>query len=261
MEKISIITVVFNRKIEFEKTLENILSQTHTNLEIIIIDGGSSDGTLDVIKKNNDKISYWVSEPDEGIYSAMNKGIEIATGEWINFLNAGDYYYNNDTLKNTFNSLVNEPLDLLIGDSVIKYDNFSRDYVNGNINEIWKGAQFIHQSCFIRTGYQKNNLYNEKNVISADFEFFFKSIYLNNITTKNLNTIISVFSAGGLSDNKRVPALISNFRLVLEIYRPKLKVIFFYFFLIQKEIYKSFLKKILSKNIISKIQKYIYGKN
>ena len=88
-----------------------------------------------------------------------------------------------------------------------------------------------------------------------------KLFSLNNIKYKNLNTIISVFSAGGVSDNKRVSALISNFRLVLGIYKPKLKVIFFYFFLIQKETYKFFLKKILSRNMITKIQKYIYGKN
>ena len=171
MDKISIITVVYNRKDDFEKTLNNILSQSYSNLELIIVDGGSTDGTLEIIKKYDQKISYWVSEPDKNIYDAMNKGISMSSGKWINFMNAGDIYYDNDVLKNVFNKDYGSA-DILIGNSIITYENFSREYQNGNKVDIWKGARFIHQSCFINSDFQKNNLYNEENEISADFEFF-----------------------------------------------------------------------------------------
>src|SRR5438105_14705 len=97
--RISIITVVYNNVANIEVTILSILNQTYKNIEYIVIDGGSTDGTLDVIKKYKDKISFWVSEKDNGIYDAMNKGIKVATGEWINFINSGDSYFDNDVLE------------------------------------------------------------------------------------------------------------------------------------------------------------------
>ena len=99
---ISVVTVSYNAVSVIEQTIFSVINQTYPNVEYIIIDGGSTDGTVDIIKKYADKITYWVSEPDKGIYDAMNKGIELATGEWINFMNAGDSFYSFSILELIF---------------------------------------------------------------------------------------------------------------------------------------------------------------
>ena len=96
--KITIVTISYNIVTYIEKTILSVVNQTYPNIEYIVIDGGSTDGTLDVIKKYSDKITYWVSESDKGIYDAMNKGIDAATGDWINFMNAGDVFYHNNVI-------------------------------------------------------------------------------------------------------------------------------------------------------------------
>ena len=97
--KLSIITVSLNNKDTIEQTIRSVLSQTYNNVEYIVIDGGSTDGTVDIIKKYEDKISYWVSESDKGIYDAMNKGIRKATGDIVGILNADDFYVDENVLE------------------------------------------------------------------------------------------------------------------------------------------------------------------
>ena len=99
-KKNSIVTVSYNAVATIESTILSVINQTYSNVEYIIIDGGSTDGTVDIIKKYQDKISYWISEPDQGIYDAMNKGLKIASGEWINFMNSGDSFVHTEVLEN-----------------------------------------------------------------------------------------------------------------------------------------------------------------
>lgn len=99
---ISVVTVSYNAVTTIEKTILSVINQNYSNIEYIVIDGGSIDGTVDIIKKYADKITYWVSEPDKGIYDAMNKGIIVATGEWINFMNTGDTFYNENVFSEIF---------------------------------------------------------------------------------------------------------------------------------------------------------------
>ena len=96
---ISIITVNFNDKIGLERTLESVFSQNFRNFEYLVIDGGSNDGSKELLEKNSEKINYWVSEPDKGIYNAMNKGISFAKGEYLIFLNSGDHLKNENSLE------------------------------------------------------------------------------------------------------------------------------------------------------------------
>jgi putative colanic acid biosynthesis glycosyltransferase len=104
---ISIITIVLNEKKWLERTLDSVTSQTYNNIEFIIIDGGSTDGTLDVIKQYQDSIDYWVSEKDGGLYDALNKGLEVATGDFVNFMNAGDTIKDSKSLENIAHQLTN----------------------------------------------------------------------------------------------------------------------------------------------------------
>lgn len=118
---ITIITVAYNAVKDIENTILSVLNQTYPNIEYIIIDGGSTDGTLDIIKKYEDKISYWVSEADKGIYDAMNKGALKATGEWLNFMNAGDTFYDQQVLEKVFKDNDWSDADVIYGDINIEY--------------------------------------------------------------------------------------------------------------------------------------------
>ena len=127
--KVSIITVVYNG-IEFlEETIKSVIAQTYPNIEYIIVDGGSKDGTLDIIKKYEAHISKWISEPDKGIYDAMNKGIDLATGDWQNFLNAGDSFVDNNVLEKIFTTNL-ENITLVYGDIIAIRENGQKLNVN-----------------------------------------------------------------------------------------------------------------------------------
>ena len=115
MKKITIVTVTYNCSKILKETLESCINQDYENVEYIIIDGASTDGTLGIINQYSENISFILSEPDKGIYDAMNKGIEHATGEWIFFLNAGDKFYSNKTLSDLFHNIDSES-DAVLGD-------------------------------------------------------------------------------------------------------------------------------------------------
>ena len=125
---ISIITVIYNDGKKLEETILSILSQTYDNLEFIIIDGSSTDETIDIIKKYEDKIDYWISEKDSGIFDAMNKGILAAKGDYINFMNAGDFFIRKSLVKEVVDILNSEEIDFLYG-----YANLGNNKINKNI--------------------------------------------------------------------------------------------------------------------------------
>jgi hypothetical protein len=166
---ITVITVVYNGAKYLEDTIKSVINQRYPNIEYIIIDGGSTDGTLDVIKKYEDYIDYWVSEPDEGIYEAMNKGIILSNGEWLNFMNCGDSFSSVDILSNIFTSVNLENIDLIYSDIKIK-DNFVY------ICDIKKN-KIIHQSLiYKKTLHNKFGFYlNNKKVMVSDYIFFMLS--------------------------------------------------------------------------------------
>lgn len=235
---ISIITVVFNGEKYLEETIKSIINQTYDNIEYIIIDGGSTDGTLNIIKKYEDKIDRWISEKDSGIYDAMNKGIDIATGKWINFMNVGDSFFDSTILDTIFAKNNFENIDVIYGNHKVIYHNRTRIAKAGNMRDIWKGSRFCHQSSFISLTLHKSKKYNICNKIGADFEFFY-TVYGQGVKFSYIDVIVANYAAGGLSDIKRVDSIVGRWNVV----EKNTKTNLFYIWLIIKEMLKHQIKK------------------
>jgi len=159
--KISVITVVFNNVSQIRETIESFLSQTWEEKELIVIDGGSSDGTVDVIREYSGSVAYWCSEPDGGIYDAMNKGIGHASGEWINILNSGDVYCSADSLRLFVEASIAADADVVYGDAVAD-DGEKYDYVqsDSDISGLEREAIFRHGCCLFKSEVHRRFLYD-----------------------------------------------------------------------------------------------------
>ena len=141
MAKLSIITINLNNKEGLEQTIKSVHSQTHLDIEHLIIDGGSTDGSLDIINKYADKLYYWVSESDKGIYDAINKGIDKATGEWLSIMNSGDIFCDNTTVEDVFkewNEIKNEKAEFLYSDMCCIDKKTGEKYYNSASSEFAK---------------------------------------------------------------------------------------------------------------------------
>lgn len=237
--KISIITIVLNDKKNIEKTIQSVLSQ-NIELEYIAVDGGSTDGTLQVIEKYKDKIDILISEKDSGIYNAMNKAIGLANGEWICFMNSGDMFYDFNVLNNILLNL-DDSVDIIYGDREIRYIS-KRKIVKADkcIEEIWKEMIFSHQSCFVKKNILREYRFNESNRITADYQLFY-SLYKKNKKFKYVPMIVSSVSAGGVSDIKRIDSIVSRWNIIDK----NFGVNMYYLKLIIIEMLKPFIKKII----------------
>ena len=200
--KLSIITVCYNNKEGLQKTIDSVRNQTFKDYEFIVIDGGSKDGSREIIEANKDLFSFWCSEPDGGIYQGMNKGIDHATGEYCLFLNSGDWLAHKDVLKKVFEKGYNE--DILYGDIVrVKGTrkmilHYSKELTFADFYRV--SAAIHHQAAFIkRILFEKYGKYREDTYLNADWHFFFKTVVQNNVSTNYLNHVISVCDATGAS--------------------------------------------------------------
>ena len=203
--KLSIITINYNHRNGLQNTIASVLNQSYKNFEWIIIDGGSTDGSIELLEKNKDYITYWKSEKDKGIYNAMNKGILKSTGDYLLFLNSGDYLYNEDVIKNVISK--EHTCDLLIGQLAKEKKNkiiIEKGYKDNNITlaDIFL-YPVPHQSTFINKKLFNNfGLYNENNRIVSDWEFFIKTIILENVSIELLKYPIAIFECNGLSETE-----------------------------------------------------------
>ena len=171
-EKISVITVCWNCVDDIEKTILSVISQTYSNIEYIIVDGASTDGTLDIIKRYETRISILISEPDKGIYNAMNKGVRLANGKWCIFMNAGDVFASSDVLKDMFE--LRHPMPqtkVYYGNTT--YVNEKREKVSLKATlaypTILRCQPYCHQSAFFYLENKKEPFFDEKYKIASDY--------------------------------------------------------------------------------------------
>ncbi|NOU47301.1 MAG: glycosyltransferase [Bacteroidales bacterium] len=200
MNKLSVITVNFNNSTGLRNTIESVIAQSFSDLEFVIIDGGSTDGSTEVIKQFEDKITYWVIEADRGIYHAMNKGIKKAKGDYLLFLNSGDFLVNKDILTEIFS--LNCESDLILGNLVTKENYEIKLDFNINLANIWKyGAH--HQAMFIkRQLFEQIGFYNENGDITADWQFLMLVLFKFKKSFTYLDKIISVYDMHGISSRQ-----------------------------------------------------------
>lgn len=223
MNKISIITINFNDKIGLKKTIESVLSQTYNEFEFIVIDGGSSDGSKELIEEYQDEISYWVSEPDNGVYNAMNKGIRSAKGEFVIFMNSGDRFNSNIVLAEIAPEF-NSKFDIYYGNNYKESPTSKRlkTYPKKLSFSFFYSSSLNHQSTFIRKSLFENHFYyNENYKIASDWEFFIYVICHENVGYKYLNKTISVYDFTGISSNPKFSELLQKEKTVsIEKYFP-----------------------------------------
>jgi acetyltransferase-like isoleucine patch superfamily enzyme len=201
---ISVITVVYNGVSMLEETILSVIHQTYPNLEYIVIDGGSVDGTKEIIERYASHISYWVSEPDRGIYDAMNKGIERSTGSHIIFLNCGDHFNNKDVFEKIVKTYGKEleDYDLVYGRAkIIKPDGALFDLtVYHSHNEMWKGPNFRHGALLVKSSILKEEKFEliPELKIAADFDFIYKC-YKKGCSFYSIDIVILSFLEDGIS--------------------------------------------------------------
>jgi glycosyltransferase involved in cell wall biosynthesis len=211
---VTIVTVVRNGIDCLEETILNVTAQTWSNLEYIIVDGASTDGTVSLIKKYDQSISKWISEPDKGIYDAMNKGVDLANNEWIVFINAGDSFVSPNVIESVFSQNVSQA-EIVYGDTCFTYPNhYRRTFRAKKIDQFWQGMRFYHQSCFVRKTLLQSNRFNLQYKISADYDLLFR-LYRQNRKFFDANLVISQMSTGGVSYEYRSSAFTEEKQIAL----------------------------------------------
>jgi glycosyltransferase involved in cell wall biosynthesis len=221
MPKLTVITVVFNSEKHIERTMLSVINQSYKNIEYILIDGKSKDQTVHRIKNYEDKIAAWISEKDLGIYDAMNKGLAIATGDYVLFLNSGDELFSSQTIENVFHKKKNWA-DVYYGETEI----FNEDWKRMGDRRLkapaalnWKslknGMVVCHQSFIVKRNLAP--LYNLKYKLAADIDWMINCLRKSE-TVENANMRISKFMAGGKSRQNTVKSLKERFGIMVENY-------------------------------------------
>lgn len=225
MKRITIITSTFNlikagRKETFLQCLESVHNQKYKNYEHIIIDGASTDGTIDILEEYQNKgwITYY-SEPDKGIYEAMNKGITKAQGDYIAFLNSDDYYHNNEGFSSVIETFTKKPnAEYVFSDHISLREDTTAKKVKHHLSRVFIRNPFSHQTMFTRTDIlKKYGGFNEKYKISADFDLILR-MALNNSPCVFTECIFTTFREGGISSTAAVAAQKDKIRIFMENY-------------------------------------------
>lgn len=224
--KISVVTVCYNAVAEIEATMLSVLNQTHTDVEYIVIDGGSTDGTVDIIRRYASRLAYWVSEPDGGIYDAMNKGISHATGLYINFMNAGDRFASGDVLEIVDKFAPKDRPAMVYGDVLYITDGKPVRRKPRPLNKFWQRTSICHQCVFI-TNVPSEIKYSGIYRLAGDHEVMCRLYYSCRWSMVYIPELpIAIYAGGGISEHNHKG--IREFQKIAKSYVPAYKRIPYY---------------------------------
>ncbi|MBP5501865.1 MAG: glycosyltransferase [Bacteroidales bacterium] len=216
--KISVVTVVYNSKALIENTVKSIINQSYNHIEYIVVDGGSTDGTIDILNSYKKNISTLISEPDHGIYDAMNKGISLATGDFVVFINSGDKFSSDDILEKIFSNPEAASADVVYGDTDITdsegniiHSRRHRPPERLNWKSFKRGMLVCHQSFIARRNLVES--YNLNYRYAADFDWCIR-ILKKSKSVYNSRQVISLFLEGGQTRKTIVPGLKERFKIM-----------------------------------------------
>ena len=203
--KYSIITVNYNNKEGLRRTIESVIHQTYRDFEFIVIDGGSTDGSADVLREYDDNINYWVSEKDSGIYNGMNKGIQKATGDYLNFMNSGDCFYDNEVLQRVTER--HADADIIVGRDYHYSEEKQQGHASIQPSRVTMMHFFVatldHQSSFIRRELFNDSPYREDYRLVSDWIFFTEKIVSEGKQVQFIPDIVCRREEGGLSEQQQ----------------------------------------------------------
>jgi len=250
MPLLTVVTVVRNSEDSIEQTILSIINQKYQNIEYIIIDGCSTDNTLKAIKKYEKHVDILISEPDKGIYDAMNKGIALANGQWLNFMNAGDTFFDADSCGLVAKKASCNNYDIIYGDVIVKDPKTNREILLAAkpLKNIWAGMVFHHQSAFIKLSILKGSPFELKYKIASDYNQII-SLYLKNKSFYYIPHAVSKVIIGGISYSN-LDTVIEKFKVIHNISPFSIKMLF-----IIPQLFFSIIRNILGDNLTNKLRR------
>ena len=210
--QLSIIVVSLNTKDKFEKTISSIKNQLLKNYELIVVDGKSSDGTIELIEKYKNIIDKKIIETDTGIYDAMNKGINISSAKWCIFLNSGDVFYENLTTEK-LSDVLKQDVDVIFSDTIIQNNDLEYKTISNYFSHRVSKIPFCHQSSVVKTELIRSSGFSLNYKLSSDFDLFLK-IFICGKRFIKIKNLISKVDSGGISDKSRFLVFCENYRVL-----------------------------------------------
>jgi glycosyltransferase involved in cell wall biosynthesis len=213
--KISVVTINLNRRAELEATIKSVVAQSYPNIEYVVVDGGSNDGSVELIKEWSSRINHWISEADAGIYDAMNKGVRVATGQWVIFMNAGDRFHDESVVADIF-AEPRDDAELIYGHSLLWYprEGIERFVAAESPSVLPLRMNCSHQSLFARrTVLLRRPL--SVDLLAADYEFLAR-MHSEGARFKAVDRVVSVCANGGISDMNRVQSHFQRWKIATQ---------------------------------------------